>query len=163
MANIMQNRVDAILDPKQMDIITKSIQEITKQIPDIENLTLTANERGSILSLDVDNKVFVEDTIAAIKRSGNDIMPVFIKPAQIQNDLTLFTQMDELHAMLLNALQQVSDVRRIAASEAMNVANIAYGIFQIAAQSGLPGAQAAFDKLKERYKDLGIGAPQKTD
>ncbi len=163
MANIMQNRVDAILDPKSMQSIFDNISAVIGSIPNIANLTLNDDERTSLSSLDVNNKVFVEDVIEALKQNGEDIMPASINVRQIENDLTLFTQMDKIHGHLSDALQRIEDLRRIAASEAYSASTVVYGIYGLSAQSGIPGAQASYNKLKERYKNQGGGAPKKED
>lgn len=161
MANIMENRINAIMDEGTLQKLFTVIAEITGSLPEKGNLTLNDEERVRINSLDVDNKAFVEDVINEIRISGNGILPAFITADMIQNDLTLFEQMDRLHTALSNTLQRVADLRRIAASEAYDVSTVAYSIYSSAAQSGIPGSQASFDKLKQRYKSNGGGAPAK--
>lgn len=163
MANIMENRINAIMDEETLKMLFTMIADIANSLPAKGNLTLNDEERVRINSLDVANKAFVEDVINEIHISGNGILPAFITADMIQNDLTLFEQMDRLHTALNNTLQRVEDLRRIAASEAYNVSTVAYGIYSSAAQGGIPGAQASFDKLKQRYKNNGGGAPVRSN
>jgi hypothetical protein len=74
---------------------------------------------------------------------------------------TMYSQLDRMHGDVMDVLQRIEDMRRIVASEAKGIADVVYGVFGTAADAGLPGAQAAYDKLKVRYKDSGAGAPKK--
>lgn len=162
MANIMENRVNAIMDESALSEINKYLDAIKNMLPDNGNLTLNDDDRYRLNSLDVDNKAFVEDTINEVRISGGSILPPFITADMIQNDLRLFEQMDRLHSAMSNVLQRIEDLRRIAASEAYSVSSIAYGIYSSAAQGGIPGAQASYDKLKLRYRNNGAGAKEKS-
>ena len=155
MANIMENRINAVMDEGTLKKMFTLMTEITGSLPENGNLTLNDDERLSINSLDVDNKAFVEDVISELRISGQGIIPAFITADMISNDLTLFEQMDRLHSAISNTLQRVEDLRRIAASEAYNASTVAYGIYSSAAQGGIPGSQASYNKLKQRYKNNG--------
>lgn len=120
--------------------------------------SLTDDQRASLKSIDVANKVFVEDVITEINVSGTGIIPAFINPAFIQNDLTIFGQLDRIEASLLNLLQKVSDLKRLAGDEGYSMALSAYKIFDAANQAGIPGAKQAYDKLKVRFDAQGSGA-----
>lgn len=163
MANIMQNRVDAILTPADMQKIRDCINTIISLLPEGGNLTLDDDEMGSLTSLDVDNKAFVEDAIVEIRNNGKDILPHVVSANQMQNDLTLFEQMDELQSLIKKADNLVDYVLRAAANEAFNMGSLAYKTFKASASGSIPNAKASYDKLKLRYKDNGGGAkPQET-
>lgn len=120
--------------------------------------SLTDDQRASLKSIDVANKAFVEDVITEINVSGAGIIPAFINPTFIQNDLTIFGQLDGIEAGLLNLLQKVSDLKRLAGDEGYSMALSAYKIFDAANQAGIPGAKQAYDKLKVRFDAQGSGA-----
>jgi hypothetical protein len=163
MANIMKNRLNTVLSQNAVNQINDSLQNVLQQLPEKGNVTLTDDDRYTLASLDVDNKAFVEDAIAETLARGAGIIPAFITGEMMQVDLTLFSQLDRVHGTLLDVLQRVEDMRRIAASEAYGAAGTVYGIFDTAAQAGLPGAQAAYDKLKARYKRNGGGSTPKAN
>ncbi|KAA5532405.1 hypothetical protein F0919_16575 [Taibaiella lutea] len=164
MANVMQNRINAVLEVDQMQAIKDCINSLIELLPEAGNLTLTDDEKGQLASLDVDNKVFVEDVINECANNGAGIIPAVINPEFIKSDLRLFEQTDELHSMLTKALEVLENLRRIAASEAYGLSNVVYKIFAVAAASGIPNAQSSYEKLRARYKDNGSGGgatPQK--
>ena len=157
----MKNRINTVLSQNAITLISDSLQAVMDQLPEKGTITLEDEDRYSLQSLDVDNKAFVEDAIAELTSRGKNIIPAFITPLMMQTDLTLYSQLDHIHNDVKDLLQRIEDMRRIVASEAKGVADVVYGVFDTAAQAGLPGAQAAYDKLKVRYKDNGAGAPKK--
>ncbi|MFA6059785.1 MAG: hypothetical protein WC756_16390 [Taibaiella sp.] len=161
MANIMKNRINTVLSQNAVTLINDSLKAIMDQLPEKGTITLEDGDRHSLASLDVDNKAFVEDAIAELTSRGKDIIPAFITPQMMQVDLAMYSQLDRIHGDVMDLLQRIEDMRRIVASEAYGVANVVYGVFDTAAQAGLPGAQAAYDKMKPRYKNNGAGAPKK--
>ncbi|MFA6060403.1 MAG: hypothetical protein WC756_19540 [Taibaiella sp.] len=161
MANIMKNRINTVLSQNTIDLITQSLKTVIEQLPEKGTITLEEGDRHSLESLDVDNKAFVEDAIAELKSRGKGIIPEFITPQMMMNDLVIYGQLDSIESDVMDVLQRIRDMKRIAASEAKGTANVVYGVFDTAAGAGLPGAQAAYDKLKVRYKNNGGGAPEK--
>lgn len=149
MSNVTVNRVNGSILAADITAINNNIAAITAKIP---AGSLTPEERDSFPSLDVDNKVFVEDVITEIGINGAGIIPAFVNPQFIQNDLTLFEQLDVIEASLSSLLVKVSDVKRLAGMEAYGMSLVAYKLFDAANQAGLPGAKQAYDKLKARFK-----------
>lgn len=163
MANVMKNRLNIVLPAKTVEEIQQKIQEIIQLLPYGGTVTLEDQDRYSLSSLDVDNKAFVEDAIAEVKARGTGIIPAFITADMMQTDLTFYSQCDHILGYVNDLTQRLEDMRRIVASEAYSAAGVCYSIFDTAAQAGMPGAQAAYDKLKPRYKNKGTGAPPKTN
>jgi hypothetical protein len=120
-------------------------------------LGLTDEQRTSLKSIDVYNKVFVEDAITVLNSGASDIMPAFIKTEPIQNDLTLYEQMDKLEIRINDLLQKVSDIKRIAGDEAYSMSLAVYKIISAANTAGIAGAKQAYNKLKVRFETQGSG------
>jgi hypothetical protein len=148
MSNITENRLNMTILAADITIINGAIATIAGKLP---AGSLNEDQRKDMLSMDVDNKVFAEDCMNEIGISGTGIIPPFITPVNIQNDLTLFEQLDVIEAALLNLLQKVSDLKRITADEAMTLANAIYKMYEMANLAGVSGAKQAYDKLKARY------------
>ena len=156
MGNITENKIDSTLTVVQMTTIVTAVNSIAAIIPEA---TLTEQQRSTKLSMDVDNKVFVEDAITEVGISGAGIIPPFIVIAGVKNDLTVFEQLDEIDAMVDNLSQKIKDAKRTVADEAMTAANAIYKLYEMAALVGIPGAQQGYDKLKARYKKQGPNPP----
>lgn len=152
MSNILENKLNQTFTAIIMTMIKDNIVEILDAMPDG---TLTPEERSSLLGMDVDNKVFAEDCANEIGISGAGIIPPFISAVNLKNDIDFFEQLDVIEAQLSNAVQIVSDLKRICAHEAMTTANAIYKMYEMANLAGIPGAKQGYDKLKERYKANG--------
>ena len=155
MSNLTENKLNTVITSADLTAINASIVTITSKLP---AGSLTDEQRASLKAIDVANKVFVEDVITEIGVSGAGIIPSFINPTFIQNDLTLFTQLDGIEANLLNLLQKISDLKRISGDEGYSMSLSAYKIYDAANQAGIPGAKQAYDKLKIRFDAQGTGA-----
>jgi hypothetical protein len=90
MSNITENRLNTVLAAADIAAINTAITAITAKLP---AGSLDDDQRHVLKSIDVNNKVFVEDTLIELGISGAGIIPAFINPAFIQNDLTLFEQL----------------------------------------------------------------------
>lgn len=148
MANLTQNRLNVTLTPAAVNNINTAIASIATQLP---AGSLTDEERNSFRAIDVNNKIFVEDTLAEMGISGAGIIPAFLTPSFIQNDLTLFEQLDSIESTIINVLRRVSDLKRISGSEGYDNALAVYRIYEAANLGGIPGAKESYDKLKMRF------------
>jgi hypothetical protein len=156
MSNITENKLNIILNAVDMILIKDNIIEILDALPDA---SLTPDERETLLSMNVDNKVFAEDCSNEIGISGLGIIPPFINAVNLKNDILLYEQLDVIESDLTNAVQVVSDLKRICAHEAMTTANAIYRMYELANLTGIPGGKQGYDKLKERYKQNGPATP----
>lgn len=152
MSNLTQNRLNTTLTPAAVTAINASITAIGTQLP---AGSLTDEERTSFRAIDVNNKIFVEDTITEMGISGAGIIPPFLNSTIIQTDLTLFGQLDSIESNLTNLLRRVSDLKRICGSEGYDNGLAVYRIYEAAAMAGIPGAKESYEKLKQRFDGQG--------
>jgi len=152
MSNLTENRLNAVLTTAQMQSVTTGVTQILNQLP---AGTLTDEQRLSLKAIDVNNKVFVEDTLTELQTVASGIMPAFINATSIDNDLKFFEQLDQIEVQLQNVLQRTSDLKRLAGDEAYGMSLAVYKILTAAAAAGIPGAQQAYDKLKVRFEAQG--------
>lgn len=149
MANLTENRLNAVIPATDITTIDTAITTINSKIP---QASLTPEQRLSAQSMNVDNKVLVEDAINELGISGAGIMPPFISATFMQTDLTLFEQLDRVEMALDNAKARVSDAKRVAANEAVSMAQLVYKLYVAAESAGIPGAKQAVERLSERYQ-----------
>lgn len=86
MSNLTQNRLNSTLVAADIMATSTSITTITSKLP---TASLTDDQCSRLNAINLDNKAFVEDAINEINISGAGIIPQFIDPVLIQNDLTL--------------------------------------------------------------------------
>ena len=155
MSNLSENRINVVIAPADITAINTSVATILSKIP--ANTTLTDEQRLSYNAINVANKVFAEDCLVEAQLNGAGIVPGFVNLPNMQNDLTVFDQLDQMESALNNALQRIADAKRIAGHEAYGQANVIYNAFTAANNSGIANAKASVDKLKPRYEAQGNG------
>ncbi|WP_026725209.1 hypothetical protein [Flavobacterium sasangense] len=155
MSNLSENRINVVITPADITAINTSVNTILSKIP--ANTTLTDEQRLSYNAINVANKVFAEDCLIEAQLNGAGILPGFVSLPNMQNDLTVFDQLDQMESALNNALQRIADAKRIAGHEAYGQANVIYNAFRTANDSGIANAKASVDKLKPRYEAQGNG------
>jgi len=155
MANLTQNRLNTTLTATAVTSISTNLAAVASQLPAV---TLTDEERSSFKAIDVNNKIFVEDTITEMAVSGAGIIPPFLNSAIIQTDLTFFEQLDALESNITNLLRKVSDLKRICGSESYDYALAVYRIYEAANFGGILGAKESYDKLKVRFEKSNAAA-----
>lgn len=153
MSNINENRINITLIAADVTSINQSITSILTKMP--ANTALSEDERSRYNAIDVANKVFVEDTLQEALTTGTGIVASYINLPVLQNDITIYNQMDVIETGLSNLLQRVKDVKRIAGHEAYKVSNRVYNNYKDAAEIGVDNAQSAYDRLKVRYDAQG--------
>lgn len=97
MSNITENRINVTLSAADITTINASVAAIAGKLP---NVSLDEDQRSHMLSMDVDNKIFAEDCLNEVNISGTGIIPTFINPVFLQNDLALYEQLDVIEASI---------------------------------------------------------------
>ena len=111
MSNLSENRINVVIAPADITAINTSVATILSKIP--ANTTLTDEQRLSYNAINVANKVFAEDCLVEAQLNGAGIVPGFVNLPNMQNDLTVFDQLDQMESALNNALQRIADAKRI--------------------------------------------------
>jgi hypothetical protein len=148
MSNLLNDRVNTTATAVQVTAVKAAFQTILTNLPFL--VGLTADERKSLNSIDVNNKAFTEDAINAGVNNAA-LIPAYISVANMKNDLTLFTQLDELSGLASQLCERIEDTKMLAGSEAYNAALALYKIFGSAADAGVSGADSIVDQLKKRF------------
>ena len=152
MGNITENKLNLIIAAADLAAINTNIAAINSKLP---AGSLTDEQRMNLKSINVDNKVFVEDAITEMTVNGAGIMPAFLNAANLQNDITLYDQLDTVESGLNTLLQRISDLKRIAGDEAYTGGLTVYRIFESANSAGLNQAKQPYEKLRARFNAQG--------
>ncbi len=161
MSNLSENRINVVLAAADVTTINTAVSTILSKVP--ANTTLTDEQRLSYNAINVANKVFADDCLTEAQSNGSGILPAFVSLTNLQNDLSVFEQLDQIESMLNNTLQRVADAKRIAGHEAYGQANVVYSAFKTANESGIANAKSSFDKLKVRFEAQGNSTGRKAD
>ena len=153
MSNLTENKINVVLAAADLTAINNAVATILTAIP--ANTTLTDEQRASYNAINVANKVFASDCLVEAQQNGTGILPGFINLTNMQNDLTVFEQLDQVESAVNNLLQRIADAKRIAGHEAYGQANVICNAFKTASDSGIANAKSAVEKLKVRYEAQG--------
>ncbi len=153
--SIQTNRISTVLDDAKIADIGKKFAELESALDFI--IGLTVDERINLPKISVVNRTFVMDSQSALQTNGS-FMPSYLNVAQLGNDITLYNQLQEFTQRAAQLSEKLSDTQMLAGSEAYVTSLAAYRLFEAAAKAGLPGADAVYDGLKERFADQGGNA-----
>jgi hypothetical protein len=154
MSNLTNNRINVTATAAQLTGVKTAIQSINTNLPFL--VGLTTDERIALPAINVNNKAFTEDAINAMVNNPT-LMPSYLSITNMQNDLTLFTQLDELILIVKQLLERLEDTQLLAGSEAYVTALAAYRAIGGAADAGVPGADTIYNQLKTRFANQGAG------
>ena len=161
MGNITENRLNQTLSEATVTEINNAIAQVNQLLPEG---SLTDDQRNSLKSIDVDNKVFVEDALNELQINGSGIIPAFVSAQNITNDLTLFNQLEIIESGLNTLAQKVSDLKRIVGDEAYTGGLTIYRLFEGANNAGINQAKQSYEKLKVRFvSQRNVGRPVETE
>jgi hypothetical protein len=161
MANVLQNRISTTFSTTDEAALTAQHAAYSAVI-NPKMVTLTDEELKGIPSIDVDNYVFVNDTITTCDAEGVAMLPpnIAAQVPEMVKDYTFYKQLHAEIAWLQGVLDKLKRSQRLAAAESYTVANKIYEMYASLADAGVPGAQAKYNYLKARYKGNGPGRPQ---
>ena len=148
MSNTSQNLLNQTLASLEISEIMEALNTVAEALPDA---TLTDEQRGSLNAISVDNKVFAEEMLDEMNTNPNAAVNATYNLGFLANDLQLFEQVESIITRLKDILQRLDDVKRLAGHEAYGMATGAYGMLEVMARTGVPGAQASYDRLKVRF------------
>lgn len=152
MSNLTNNRINTTATAAQITAAKAGIQAVLTNLPFLTGLTI--EERIALPAIDVSNKAFTEDAINAGVNNAT-LLPTYVSVANMQNDLTLFTQLDEIIILVKQLLERLEDTQLLAGSEAYVSALMVYKLFGAAADAGVPGTDAIVAQLKQRFTTNG--------
>ena len=148
MANITDNRLSLTISNADLTTVNTAGATINTTLSFL--IALTEEERERLFGVNVNNKVFIEEALEEAQNNGT-ILPGYIQVAELEKDLTLFNQLGDLLSYLRNLLQKMEDTQRLAGHEAYALSLAIYQLYKSAAEAGIPGAAASYNRLKERF------------
>ena len=149
MKNIENNRISAELTDVQVVAILGFITQITDAMDFL--IGLTNNERRGLPKINKANKLFTDDAIAATELES-DVLPVYINPTEAGKDLDLYLALEPILLAMETLYYKVRDTQMLAGSEAYSTALMIYRMYKTAAEAGIPGSQAIYNSLRDRFQ-----------
>lgn len=150
--SIQTNRISIVLDDATIEDIRKRFEALEQALS--FTVGLTVDERVNLPKINVANRTFVMDSQSALQTNGS-FMPTYLNVAELGKDITMYNQLEEFAQRSAQLSEKLSDTQMLAGSEAYVTSLAAYRLFEAAAKAGLPGADAIYDSLKERFANQG--------
>src|SRR3954468_12544027 len=152
MANLTNNRINISATAAQITAVKTALQTISTNLPFLTGLTI--EERTALPAINVTNKAFTEDAINAGVNNAA-LIPSYVSVPNMQNDLLLFSQLDEIIGVVKQLLEKLEDTQLLAGSEAYTSAFTLYKLFTSASEAGVAGSDAVVTQLKQRFAGQG--------
>ena len=152
-----ENLISTTIPAETLAAINTNLAEINTALANTLLFNLTADERKSMRVMGDKSIAFVQK---ALEYADNNpaLMPPYLDLIEAKKDLTLS---HDLYGILqqLNTLQRaVEDTMMVAGSEAYDAALIFYNSVKGASRVNVPGSEAVYNDLQQRF----AVKPQKT-
>jgi glutathione S-transferase len=149
------NRISTQLSDANRTAILQKLGEIRALLPFL--VSLTPEERQTLPKLG-DRTLAFDEKCRTYTASNPRLVPGFVEAAEVEKDRALRAPLSEV-ARELDALAQALGDTVLLVGHEIYMADLAfYQNVRQAAKRGVPGAQAIFDDLKERFPGGG-GTP----
>lgn len=150
------NRISAAMTEVTKDLILTKLGEIRALMPFL--LNLTPEERQELPKLG--DKTLAFDQKCKTGMEQNPVLvPGYVVPAEVQKDRDLRDPVVEVETAMKAVFDSVRDTGLLLGTEILMADLSFYQNVRQAAKRGVPGAQALYDELRERFPGGG-GTPQ---
>jgi hypothetical protein len=99
-----------------------------------------------------DNRLgFVRKCLTYSKNNFASQTQVFVDNVEFEKDVEATATLLEFFNRINPIVRAIEDTKMLAGSEAMTQSNMIYGVIKMSAKNGVPGAQDAYNDLKNEY------------
>jgi hypothetical protein len=142
------NRISANLTDADRQAILAAVAVIKTKLPYL--LNLTPEERMALPKMSDASAAF-DDKCATYMDSLPTLVPGFVEVAEVKKDRELYSQLKGVAAELIALGQSMDSTMMVVASELWMADLSFYQNVRLAAKRSVPGAQAAYDDLSQRF------------
>ena len=142
------NRISATLIDADKQAILDAVVLIKTKLPFL--LDLTPDDRVSLPKMG-DGSLAFDEKCAVYMDSLPTLVPGFVNVAEVKKDRALRNQLAGVAAELIALGQSMDSTMMVIASEQWMADLSFYQSVRQAAKRGVPGAQAAYDDLSQRF------------
>ena len=147
----MWNRIDATLNPTDIQDIIDAIGTIKAKLSFTKTLSIDQRRKGGWHLTDKASVLFDDVLVAAKLAPGNYPQ---LNIAEFERDIKLIKQLAGLESQVANLQNLLKDTRRLLAKDAAEQSLYVYGTLKVFHDKGIPGGES-FTKLQERMNRTG--------
>jgi hypothetical protein len=144
------NRISAVITPEQLAASNDAITAFKNNLSNILILNLTAEERRTMLKMGDKTLAFVKKALEYAAQNPG-LVPSFMDLPEAKKDYDLAAALYGIFQQLNTLTTAVEDTGMVAGSEAYEAALVFYHSVKGASRSNVPGSQAIYDDLSQRF------------
>lgn len=156
MANLSENRLNEVLDPA---VLTTALTALDTFMAALPEGALNDDQRRRYTGIDVDNRVFVETVLDVMAGSGASVLPASFQLLTLQNDYSMFEQLEQVSERTTALQRKLDDLQRIVAHEGYTYSLAVYAIYEAMSRAGAEDARAGYELMRERFNRPGGSRP----
>lgn len=145
-----KNRISTVITPEQVQKSTDAILAFKANLNNVLTISLAPEERRKMLKMGNKTLSFVEKTLE-YARHNPSLVPIFMDLEEAIKDYELAAILYDIFQQLNTLITSVEDAGMAAGSEAYEAALIFYHTVKGASRSSVPGSQAIYDDLSQRF------------
>ncbi|WP_025143742.1 hypothetical protein [Pedobacter jeongneungensis] len=150
----LNNRISIEITADQSAAITAAFEQLKTALAPVLVINLTAEERKSMLKMGDKTLAFVNKTLEYAAQNPN-LVPSYVDLAEARKDNELTADIYGIFQQLNTLLRAMEDTGMVAGGEAYEAALVIYHSIKGASRSNIPGIQAIYDDLKQRFPGRG--------
>ena len=151
MIDLNSNRIASAMSAEAFAATKSDIQKLTQSLATVL-IKLDQEDTDGMYRMSDADKTFVRNCLTEMGGAG-DILPTYVKPEDIQQDLLCGDQLLELENALSELLANVRRNRMLANHEAYQGASVFYRLVSAAARSGSALAKAMYERLHTYHQN----------
>ena len=150
----LNNRISIEITADQSAAIAAAFEQLKTALAPVLVINLTAEERKSMLKMGDKTLAFVNKTLEYAAQNPN-LVPSYVDLAEARKDNELTADIYGIFQQLSTLLRAMEDIGMVAGGEAYEAALVIYHSIKGASRSNIPGIQAIYDDLKQRFPGRG--------
>ncbi|RBQ02868.1 hypothetical protein [Pedobacter miscanthi] len=150
----LNNRISAEITAEQSAAIAAAFEQLKTALASVLIINLTAEERRNTLIMGDKTLAFVNKTIEYATQNPS-LVPNYVDLDEAKRDYKLAFDIYAIFQQLSTLLRAMEDTGMVAGSEAYEAALVIYHSIKGASRSNIPGIQAIYDDLKQRFPGRG--------
>jgi len=155
------NRVSLEISAAESAAISAAIEQLKTALKPLLIVNLTAEERRFSLKMGDKTLAFVGKTLSYASHTP-EILPNYVDLDEAKIDYKLSSEIHEISQQLSTLQAGLEDTEMVVGGEAYEAALVIYHSVKGAGRFNVPGVQAIYDDLKQRFPGRGksINTPQ---
>lgn len=145
-----ENLISLTIPAETMTAITTSLNELETQLKTYLQFNLTADERQSLRSMGDKSLAFVQKALDYAETTPS-LCPNYLDLAEAKKDFSLAHDLNQVLQRVSKLQRAVEDTMMVAGSEAYDAGLIFYNSVKGASRVNVPGSQAIYNDLQQRF------------